>query len=164
MSVPSAARPSMIGDVQLQYEPEKMTLTAVRKSVLMSALFNGLFALWFTYRAIYSAMQGQWAWMAVCIFFVLFDVLLFFYSLKKRDERIVLDRGTNRMQGRTDATIAMVSEIQRIQVAKNQVGFIVFDKEIRPSIALLTARDKAEARWLGQIIAEFLGLPLQVMD
>lgn len=164
MSASNLAMPQNIGDVFLNYSPDKLILTPRPRSIVTNAVVNGAFALWFLYRAIVSAMRGEWLWMAICIFFVLFDILLFWYTLMKRGERLVIDKATNRIQGRSDTTAIMVSEVQRILVAKNSVSFIAFEKAVRPSIALLSLRDKAEARWLGQVLAEYIGVPLQVME
>lgn len=164
MSAPANEIPPRIGEVFLKLEPEKLTLTPRPKSVATNAIIYAALAVYFTYRAIVMGMEGQWFWMAIYIVFVITDVLAFLYQLNKKDERLVIDRGGNRIQGRTDATAAMVSEVQRVQVVNNTFSLIANGQEVRPSLPLTTLRDKAEARWLGQIVADFIGVPMQVMS
>ncbi len=169
MSLPASAMPPRIGDVLLNYDADSLTLMPRAKSVTMNAVINGALALWMSYMAYRSASQGQWAFMAVCIFFVLLDLLIFWASLKKRNEFLILDRktdsihGTDNLRGKQDVEVAKISEVQRVQIGEKQFGFIVAEQEVRPATLFLTMRDKAEARWLGQVIADFLGVPLQVL-
>jgi hypothetical protein len=160
-------RPDAIGNTALLREPERLILQPKKGSIATSGLYYGGFALLFLFFFFRNATAGRWGMATINVFFILFDGMMFSYTLARRDDRVMFDREKNQLRGRTDDPIASLTAIDRIEVMRTGgsygVALSINGKQFRPSIPLLTFRNRAEAIWMGEQLSDFVEAPVQIV-
>jgi hypothetical protein len=83
------------------------------------------------------------------------------------EHRVVFERAKNQLLGRADNPSASLTAIDRIEVMRTGgtygVALSINGKQFRPSVSLLTFRNRAEAIWMAEQLSDFVGAPIQTL-